>query len=146
MRNFGRSFTRVAFTAFAAWLSVCAIADAQAVKPQAQAQTVKQRFDDAMAKDDKVRLVLTNYADKTPPKDLAVQVSQVMTSFEQLVRRFPASSYADDALWRAASLGRSCRRRKSKWSGSRRNEVWFVARASIIALSDSPVESSTMLR
>jgi N-acetylmuramoyl-L-alanine amidase len=88
------------------WLSVCAIGFAQAAKtpPKAQAVTVKQRFDDAMAKDDKVRLVLTNYTDKTPAQELAVQVSQVMTSFEQLVRRFPTSGYADDALWRAASL------------------------------------------
>jgi len=79
---------------------VCAIGSAQT----APTPTVKDRFDEAMNKDDKVRLVLTNYTDKTPPKDLVVQVTQVMTSFESLVRRFPASGYADDALWRAASL------------------------------------------
>ena len=100
MRNFGKWLARVPLTALAAWLSVCAIGLAQDVK----SPTVKERFDAAMAKDDKVRLVLTNYTDKTPAKELAVQVTQVMTSFESLVRRFPASGYADDALWRAASL------------------------------------------
>lgn len=98
---------QITLTAFAAWLSVCAIGSAQAAKtpPASHAQTVKQRFEDVMAKDDKVRLALTNYTDRAPQKDLAVQVTQVMTSFEQLVRRFPTSGYADDALWRAASLG-----------------------------------------
>lgn len=104
MRNFGRSRTRVVLTASAVWLSVCAIGSAQTAKTPAPTPTVKERFDEAINRDDKVRLVLTNYTDKTPPKDLAVQVTQVMTSFESLVRRFPASGYADDALWRAASL------------------------------------------
>jgi len=100
MRNFGSTHARVILTAFAAWLSVCVVGSAQTPA----SPTVKQRFDDAMAKDDKVRLVLTNYTDKTPAKELATQVSQVMTQFESLVRRFPTSGYADDALWRAASL------------------------------------------
>jgi N-acetylmuramoyl-L-alanine amidase len=32
------------------------------------------------------------------------QVSQVMTAFESIVRRFPTSGYADNALWQAANL------------------------------------------
>jgi N-acetylmuramoyl-L-alanine amidase len=87
-------------TAVAVWLAVCAVASAQAGKPL----TAKQRFDAAAAKEDAVRLVLTNATDGTPAKSLATRVSQVVTSFETLVRRFPTSGYADDALWRAASL------------------------------------------
>jgi len=118
MRNFGSATRvgRVPLAAFAAWLSVCAIGFAQAAKtqPPTSAQTVKQRFDDLMEKDDKVRLVLTNYTDRTPAKDLALQVTQVMTSFEQLVRRFPTSGYADDALWRAASLADAAYQRMNR--------------------------------
>lgn len=91
---------RVPMTAVAVWLAVCAVASAQAGKPL----TAKQRFDAAAAKEDAVRLVLTNATDGTPAKSLATRVSQVVTSFETLVRRFPTSGYADDALWRAASL------------------------------------------
>lgn len=103
MRNFASRRVRMMLTASAVWLSVCAIASGQAMKTPA-VPTVKERFDDAMAKDDKVRLVLTNYTDKTPASQLVTQVTQVMTQFESLVRRFPTSGYADDALWRAASL------------------------------------------
>lgn len=91
---------RVPLTAVAVWLAVCAAASAQSGKPL----TAKQRFDAAAAKEDAVRLVLTNTTDPTPAKSLATRVSQVVTSFETLVRRFPTSGYADDALWRAASL------------------------------------------
>jgi N-acetylmuramoyl-L-alanine amidase len=100
MRNFGNERTRVLLTAFAVWLSVCAGSSAQTTAPQ----TAKARFEAATAKDEKVRVLLTNFTDKTPPADLVTQVSQVMTSFEAIVRRFPASGYADNALWHAASL------------------------------------------
>jgi N-acetylmuramoyl-L-alanine amidase len=100
MRNFGSDRTRVLLTAFAVWLSVCAGSSAQTAAPQ----TAKARFEAATAKDEKVRVLLTNFTDKTPPADLVTQVSQVMTSFEAIVRRFPASGYADNALWHAASL------------------------------------------
>ena len=105
MHNSGKPFARVPLTLFAMWLSVCAVGSAQ---------TVKERFDEAMAKDDKVRLILTNYTDKTPARELAIQVTQVMMSFEQLVRRFPTSGYADDALWRAASLGDAAYQRMNR--------------------------------
>jgi N-acetylmuramoyl-L-alanine amidase len=51
-----------------------------------------------------VRVLLTNFTNTPPPADLPTQVSQVMTSFESIVRRFPTSGYADNALWQAASL------------------------------------------
>jgi N-acetylmuramoyl-L-alanine amidase len=95
MRSFVNHRARVTVAAVAAWLFVCSAAGAQ---------TVKERFQEAQQRDEKVRVQLTNFTDKTPPRDLVMQVSQVMTSFESLVRRFPTSGYADDALWQAASL------------------------------------------
>lgn len=99
MRSFANVSGRVPLTALAVWLLVCVAAAAQT-----KTQTAKARYEEASAKDEKVRLVLTNFTDKTPPRDLATQVSSVVTTFESLVRRFPTSGYADDALWRAASL------------------------------------------
>ena len=86
-------------TAIAAWLSVSDLA-----AQTATAQTAKQRFESAQERDEQVRVLLTNFTNTTPPADLAKQVSQVMSSFESIVRRFPASGYADNALWQAASL------------------------------------------
>jgi N-acetylmuramoyl-L-alanine amidase len=89
----------VGVAAIAAWLAVCAPAGAQS-----SSAIVKARFEEAQQKDEKVRLLLTNFTDKTPAKDLAIQVANVMSSFEAVVRRYPTSGYADDALWHAASL------------------------------------------
>ena len=86
-------------TAIAAWLSVSDLA-----AQTATAQTAKQRFESAQERDEQVRVLLTNFTNTTPPADLVKQVSQVMSSFESIVRRFPASGYADNALWQAASL------------------------------------------
>jgi N-acetylmuramoyl-L-alanine amidase len=109
MRNFGSDRTRVLVTAVAVWLSVCAGASAQTAP-----QSAKARFEAAAAKDEKVRVLLTNFTDKTPPSDLVSQVSQVMTSFETIVRRFPTSGYADNALWHAASLADAAYQRFSR--------------------------------
>ena len=96
MRNCGKTRGRVWLTAIAVALAVCA--------PAAQTQTVKARFDAAAEKDEQVRIQLTNMQSAVPMPELMKQVSQVVTSFESLVRRFPASGYADNALWHAASL------------------------------------------
>lgn len=98
MRNFANSRAGASAVAAAAWLSVCGVAWAQST------QTAKARFEQATEHDEKVRIQLTNMTSPTPASDLIKQVSQVMTSFEVLVRRFPTSAYADNALWNAASL------------------------------------------
>src|SRR5687767_11040883 len=90
-----RFVVRAPVIAAAVWLSVCGVATAQ---------TAKARYETAAERDEKVRVLLTNNTDATPPPDLVTQVTQVMTSFEALVRRFPTSGYADNALWQAASL------------------------------------------
>ena len=85
---------RVIAMAVAVWLSVCSVA---------VAQTAKVRYDDAVERGVQIKVLLTNFTDP-PPADLAKQVTQVMTSFEVIVRRFPTSGYADNALWQAANL------------------------------------------
>ena len=123
MHSSGSFHRRVAIAAFAVSLSVCALDAASARAGQAEArrdradagagrdgvlaappQTAKQRFDAASESGEKVRLLLTNMKDATPVAELIKQVSQVTTAFEILVRRFPTSGYADDALWQAGSL------------------------------------------
>ena len=118
MRNFASAFPRrsalrvgglVIVTAIAAWLSVSDVA-AQTVA----AQTAKQRFEAAQERDQKVRVLLTNFTNTTPPPDLVKQVTQVMWSFESIVRRFPASGYADNALWQAANLADAAHQRLNR--------------------------------
>jgi N-acetylmuramoyl-L-alanine amidase len=108
MRSFGSAPVRrralraggvVVVATAAAWLSVSPLA-AQTAK----APTAKERFEAAQERDEKVRVLLTNFTSATPTPDLAKQVTQVMASFESIVRRFPTSGYADNALWQAASL------------------------------------------
>ncbi len=99
MRSFGKRYAVVLVTAVAAWLLVSDVA-AQTAKPQ----TAKERFVAAQERDGKVRVLLTNFTNAPPPPDLLTQVGQVMLSFESIVRRFPTSGYADNALWHAASL------------------------------------------
>jgi N-acetylmuramoyl-L-alanine amidase len=94
MRNFGRR-ARVNTATVAIWLLVSAAAEAQ---------TARSRFESATERETNVRVLLTKHTAATAPSDLIAQVTQVMTAFEILVRRFPASGYADNALFQAASL------------------------------------------
>lgn len=90
---------------------MCTAAAAQAAAPAAPPQTPKERFEAASANDEKVRLLLTNMTDATPAADVIKQVNQIVTAFEALVRKYPTSGYADDALWQAASLSDTAYRR-----------------------------------
>src|SRR5215207_8970911 len=105
MHSFDKRRWHVAATAVAVWLSLCGVAFAQ---------TARARFVAAELRDEKLRVLLTNFKEKTPAADLATQVSQVVTSFESIVRRFPTSGYADDALWHAASLAETAYQRLSR--------------------------------
>ena len=95
MPSFGNARARVVVTALAAWLSLCSVASAQ---------SAKERFESAQQRDEKVRILLTNVTGTTAPADVFAQVSQATTAFESIVRRFPTSGYADNALWQGASL------------------------------------------
>ena len=79
------------------------IAMALVVSVPAQAQTARQRFESAIERGEKVRASLASDAEATPA-DVVAQAGKVMNLFEALVRRFPTSGYADNALWQAASL------------------------------------------
>jgi N-acetylmuramoyl-L-alanine amidase len=99
MRSFARGPSGVLLAAVAAWLFVSGLS----VRP-ASAQTARQRYDSALQRDERLRVRLTRDTDTPAPASLTVQVGQVMASFEALVRRFPTSGYADNALWQAATL------------------------------------------
>ena len=94
MHNFGRR-ARVRTATVAICLLISAVAEAQ---------TARSRYESAAERETNVRVLLTNHTAATAPADLFAQVTQVMTAFEILVRRFPASGYADNALFQAASL------------------------------------------
>src|SRR5688572_23382844 len=94
MRSFGRHRrTQMAIVA------ICLV-----VSAAAEAQTARERYESAMAREASVRALMSGHTAPTAPPDLIAQVSQVMTAFEILVRRFPTSGYADNALFQAASL------------------------------------------
>ena len=67
----------------------------------AEAAPVRSMYDDAMAREQKVRAVLVA-PDAAPA--LLGEVRAVVTAYEAVVRRYPASGYADNALWQAARL------------------------------------------
>ena len=94
MPSFGRR-ARAGAATVAIWLLVSAAAEAQ---------TARERYESAAARDDEVRALLAGQTASTPPADVIAQVTRVMTAFEILVRRFPTSGYADNALFQAASL------------------------------------------
>ena len=97
MRSSGRPHVRALLAVAAASLFVCDLA-AQS------ARTARERYEAAQQRDEKVRVLLTNFTNGPPPADLTTQLTQAMASFESIVRRFPTSGYADNALWQAASL------------------------------------------
>jgi N-acetylmuramoyl-L-alanine amidase len=93
MPNFGRR-ARVLTATAAVWLLVSTGADAQ---------TARARYESAAEREAAVRTLLARHTAPAPP-DVIAQASQAMTAFEILVRRFPTSGYADNALFQAASL------------------------------------------
>ena len=94
MHNFGRR-ARVKTATVAIWLLISAAAEAQ---------TARSRYESAAERETSVRVLLTSHTAATAPAELIAQVTQVMTAFEILVRRFPTSGYADNALFQAAAL------------------------------------------
>ena len=95
MHNSGRP-ARVSMAAAAMWLLLSAAAEAQ---------TAQARYESAAARAQVVRALFAVENTDPPPAEVLAQVTQVMTAFEILVRRFPTSGYADNALFQAASLG-----------------------------------------
>lgn len=94
MHNSGRP-ARVSMAAAAIWLLLSAAAETQ---------TAEARYESAAAREQEVRALLAVENTVQPPAEVLAQVTQVMTAFEILVRRFPTSGYADNALFQAAAL------------------------------------------
>ena len=86
---------RALLLASAMWLSVSTVA---------LAQNARERYQSAVDRDADVRLAIDKALAANPPSELLSQAVKVMTSFESIVRRYPTSGYADNALWQAASL------------------------------------------
>ncbi len=82
--------------------TVLACAIALVVSVPAVAQTARQRYEAALARDQKVRVQLAG--DEAPSREAKTEAEKVITAFEAVVRRYPTSGYADNALWQAASL------------------------------------------
>jgi N-acetylmuramoyl-L-alanine amidase len=95
MRNCGR-LARVLMASFAIALLVSA---------DAAAQTARERYESALEREQQVRALLSSAG--APAQEVIAKARQAMTSFELLVRRFPTSGYADNALFQAASLAES---------------------------------------
>ncbi len=81
-----------------------ALAMMLAVSLPAAAQTARERFGAALERDEKIRVQLVSHPDGSASAAVLVEASKVVTAFEVLVRRFPTSGYADNALWQAGSL------------------------------------------
>ena len=94
MHNCGRP-ARASMATAAIWLLLSAAAEAQ---------TAQARYESAAAREQEVRALLAVEHTVQPPAEVLAQVTQVMTAFEILVRRFPTSGYADNALFQAAAL------------------------------------------
>jgi N-acetylmuramoyl-L-alanine amidase len=71
------------------------------VIPAQAALPVRTLYNDALAKEQAVRGALNDQADS---ESVLKAVRTVVAAYESLVRRYPNSSYCDDALWRAARL------------------------------------------
>ena len=81
--------------AAALWLSLSGVAFAQ---------NPRERYQAAIERDADVRTAIEQAMPAAPSGDLLAKAGTVMTSFELIVRRYPASGYADNALWQAGSL------------------------------------------
>lgn len=104
MRNFGsRRLVRATLA--------CAVT--LVVSVPSWAQTARERYETAIERDEQVRTALSGSSD-TPGSDVLAQASRVIASFEALVRRFPTSGYADNALWQAASLADTAYQKSSQ--------------------------------
>jgi len=78
----------------------------------AAAQTAKERYDSAQSREGEVRRLLAE-EDVAPAErsEALRQVGRLVSSYEGIVRRYPTSGYADNALWQGASLAEAAYRR-----------------------------------
>ena len=132
MRSSGRR-ARVAVATIAIWLSVCTAA---------AAQTARERYEAAVERDEQgPRAAEQRRRTGRPPPDLLAraQAGDARRS-RSIVRRFPTSGYADNALFQAASLADAAYERFSRAEDRDR------ARRSSIAGSCRSTRRSTLVK
>src|SRR4051794_10456483 len=91
----GREKTRFRTTVACALCGLCVQAVLSAAPP---ARTI---YSDTLAREQTVRTALSS---PDAPADVLADVHAVITTYESLVRRYPASDYSDNALWQAGRL------------------------------------------
>jgi len=93
----------------ASWLVLMLLAG---VTPAA-AQSAKTRYEAALERESAVRQLLGEDADDSAAArtDTLRQVTRLVASFEGIVRRYPTTGYADNALWQGAALSEAAYRR-----------------------------------
>src|SRR3954471_15488315 len=69
--------------------------------PAAAAPPVRTMYNDALAREQALRAALT--APDVPPA-VVNEVRATVAAYEAVVRHYPASGYADNALWQAGRL------------------------------------------
>ena len=79
----------------------------------AAAQTARERYERAFEREAVVRPLLADGTDPTPAErtDVLRQVTRLVAAYEAIVRRYPTTGYADNALWQGASLSEAAYRR-----------------------------------
>lgn len=78
-----------------------------AAAPEGRAPTARQRFEAAKTAEAQARaaaILVDDAASEAARERTLTQARRVATQYEAIVRRFPTSSYSDDALHQAASL------------------------------------------
>jgi N-acetylmuramoyl-L-alanine amidase len=87
-------------------LAGCLVLALLAATPEVAAQSAKTRYEDAMAREAEVRALLEDGTDPSAAvrTDALRQVTRLVASYETIVRRYPTTGYADNALWQGASL------------------------------------------
>jgi N-acetylmuramoyl-L-alanine amidase len=93
----------------ASWLVLMLLAG---VTPAA-AQSAKTRYEAALEREGAVRQLLAEDADDSAAArtDTLRQVTRLVASYEGIVRRYPTTGYADNALWQGGALAEAAFRR-----------------------------------
>jgi N-acetylmuramoyl-L-alanine amidase len=86
--------------ASAAWW-LCGLAVLVLAAEASAAVPVRTMYTDALAREQAVRVQLVG---SSPAVSVLADVRAVIAKYESVVRRYPASSYCDNALWQAARL------------------------------------------
>ena len=91
----------------------CLVLALLAAATEAAAQSAKVRYENALLREPEVRALLEDGTDPSAAArtETLRQVTRLVASYETIVRRYPTTGYADNALWQGASLAEAAWRR-----------------------------------